>query len=124
MATAQLFTARKSAVVIETENGETIIIRDGLTKAQAKTMAARLNNEATDQDLKPTKREAKYAVHFEGDFECSTDDEYDDIPSIADLKADVKETLESCNWIDIQWVSKEKFTVTVKKLYDKQVPNE
>jgi hypothetical protein len=127
MAKIQMFEATSNAVVIKgVVNGEnaTIIIRDGLLKEQAKMLARRLNSNAQEDaaEYKPTRREQKFKVHFEGDFEFTSYIDADEFYTNQDVIQTVRESLE-----DVQLVEEDydapKIKVSVKKLYDKQVPN-
>jgi hypothetical protein len=122
MAQAQLFAARKTLVVTENENGEIFVVRDGLTPAQAKTMAARLNNVAIDDDFKATKREQKFEVEFTGKLYTTYNPDEFGTETEASIKREVLHSLKNTDWLG--WgIDKDIYTVIVKKVSDKQVPN-
>jgi hypothetical protein len=119
MAKATLFEATKNSVVIEG-----VVVRDGLTKGQAKTLALRLNGrvEEATKDFKPTSREQKFSVHFEGDFDFTTYEE-GTIYTNKDIVDEVKSFFKGFDPVEGDYVDP-KVKVKVNKLYDKQVPND
>jgi hypothetical protein len=122
MAKVQLFLARKGVVVIsDVEQDGEIIVRDDLTPAQAKAMAARLNNTTTDTDFQATHREQKFSIDIVYHTEVIAGD--DDGWTVKDVKWEVEQALSDFVPFDGD-IPVEKFKVTVKKLYDKQVPND
>lgn len=129
MSRIMLFEAKHGAVTVtDKELDVAVIVRDDLTKDQAIVLANRLNNEARTTEFKPTRREQKFTVHFEGDFEVTSfeDLDEDDFYSVSQLKDEVDASLVSTldDSVDNGSVDKLKVKVTVKKVYDKQVPND
>ncbi len=123
-------TSGKATVEILSENGELVVIREDLTFGQAKAMAARLNGIVTtaEKEYKPTRREQKFSIHFEGDVEitsCDDAEEFGAFYSAASLKKSIRDWFESDFEPPVEGMyDSPKTKVTVTKVYDKQVPNE
>lgn len=126
MAKLTLFEAKGGSVVI---GG--VPVRDGLTKDQAKTLAGRLNhqNQKSVKEMKPTRREQKFSVHVELDFECQSFEDTDEYyKSANELRKEVVEYFAD-NYSYPEWnggYADKAINVkaAVSWLYDKQIPND
>ena len=122
-----VFEATKSAVVINEETG-TVVVRDGLTPKQAKQLAAQLTRQASDaEEYKPTRREQKFIVKYEGEFEFTSmedAEEFNGLYTASEMQKNVKDYLSDMDPVEGVYDTSKNVKVTVTKVYDKQVPNE
>jgi hypothetical protein len=130
MAKVTLFEVQKTAngkadvILLADPDDPIVVVRGGLLPNQADILARRLNSisQSDAQEFKPTRREQKFTIHFEGDFELTSFEDADEFYNIQQIIRDVKDSLEELEPVEgIQDGLKVK--VNVKKLYDKQVPN-